>query len=67
MNTYYDTAVDIMITTDRARLEFTRHGMDDAAFEDFLFDVTAHPSTRMSVEGFVLEVEAQAALEWLGY
>ena len=67
MTTYYDTAVDTMISTDRAHLEFTRHGMDDAAFEEFLLEVTAHPSTRMCTEGFVIEVDAQATLEWLGY
>lgn len=65
--TYFDSAEDTMITKARAWSEFKTHGSTFEDFEAFLMDVIADPATTMDDEGNIRELDAQAALAWLGY
>ena len=65
--TYYDSAADMLITKARAWAEFKAHGSTPEDFEEFLMDVIADPSTTLDDQGNICELDAQAALAWLGY
>lgn len=65
--TYFDSAEDMTITKARAWAEFKAHGSTHDDFEMFLMDVIADPATTLDDEGNIRELDAQAALAWLGY